>query len=123
MKNREALKERILREPMPNRFGELAAALARFATVSAKYPERPDIVVQLLNEPLCYAECLATDSAVPLQAELSEMYSRLVEWERDWQQINANEIQRRTVIKQVREWSEQMLDASGLVEERMREVA
>ena len=123
MKNREALKERILREPMPNRFGELAAALARFATVSAKYPERPDIVVQLLNEPLCYAECLTTDSTAPLQVELSEMYSRLIEWERDWQQINANEIQRRTVIKQVREWSEQMLDASGLVEERLREVA
>ena len=122
MKNREAFKERFLREPMPNRLGELAAALARLATFSTQNPARADLSVQLFTEPLCYAEWTAPEAPSQWQAELLVIHCSLVEWQRDWLQINANEIQRRTIIKQVREWSERMLDASGLVERR-REVA
>ena len=74
-------------------------------------------------EPLCYADWTAPEATPQLQAKLTAIHHCLVEWQRDWRQINANAIQRRTVIKQVREWSEQILDASGLVEERLREVA
>ncbi len=123
MKNREARKLDYLKLPRSHQLGELAVALSLFASVAAPHKERPDITQHLFVEPLCYAEWLIPEVNSQLQADIKTIHASLQEWQRNWVQINANEIQRRTVIKQVREWSEQMLDASGLVEERLREVA
>lgn len=123
MNNREARKTRFLKRPMSHKLGELAAALSTFAWFITQHPDRPDLMQIAMGEPSCYAEWLVPEVNTQLQAEIAAIHTSLQEWQRDWLQINANEIQRRTVIKQVREWSEQMLDASGLVEERLREVA
>lgn len=122
MNNREARKLHFLARPASHQLGELAAALSLVASVAAEHPDRPDITQKLLDEPICYAEWLVPEVNTQLQAEIAAIHTSLQEWQRDWLQINANEIQRRTIIKQVREWSERMLDASGLVERR-REVA
>jgi hypothetical protein len=88
-----------------------------------QHPDRPDLTQKAMDEPSAYAEWLIPEVSPQLQAEITEIHLQLQEWQGNWLPINANEIQRRTVIKQVREWSERMLDASGLVEERLREVA
>lgn len=123
MKNREACKLDYLKLPRSHQLGEFAVALSLFASVAAPHAERPDLTQHFFVEPLCYAEWLMPEVNSQLQADIKTIYAALQEWQRNWLQINANEIQRHTVIKQVREWSEQMLDASGLVEERLREVA
>ena len=123
MNNRETRKQNYLKIPKSHQLGELAAALSLFATVAGQHQEHPDITQKLFDEPICYAEWLTPEIDSPIKAELATIRSSLQEWQRDWFAINANEIQRRTVIKQMREWSEQMLAASGVVEERLREVA
>ncbi len=123
MNKREAQKLDFQRIPKSQQLGELAVALATFASFATQILDRPDITQQLFNEPICYAEWLVPEVNTQLKAEIAAIHTSLQGWQRDWLQINANEIQRRTVIKQVREWSEQILDASGLVEERLREVA
>lgn len=123
MKKSEARKLAFQRLPKSHQLGELASALATFASFATQILDRPDRTQYLFNEPLCYAEWLIPEVNTQLQAEITEIHTCLQSWQGDWLQINANDIQRRTVIKQVREWSERMLDASGLVEERLREVA
>ena len=123
MNKREARKLDFQRLPKSHQLGELASALATFASFATQILDRPDRTQHLFNEPLCYAEWLIPEVNTQLQAEIAAIHTSLQEWQRDWLQINTNEILRHTVIKQVREWSEQMLDASGLVEERLREVA
>ena len=103
MNNREAWKPRYLAMPNSHQLGELAVALSLFASVAAQHAERPDITQQLFNEPICYAEWLVPEVNTQLKAEIAAIHTSLQGWQRDWLQINANEIQRRTVIKQVRE--------------------
>ncbi len=122
MNNREALRERFLREPVPTRLGELAAALARFASFSGTHADYTEVSVRLLDEPLCYTEWTMPELDSQLQAELSEIQACLTEWQGKWESINANELQKRMVIRQAREWSELLLKASGLLHS-VREVA
>lgn len=123
MNNREARKVNFLKRPMPHELGELAAALSMLVWFITQHPDRPDLTQQAMDEPSAYAEWLIPQVSPQLQSEITEIYTSLQEWQRDWLQINANEIQQRTISKQLREWSDRMLDASGLVEERLREVA
>ncbi len=122
MNNREARKASFLKIPMPHQLGELAAALSLLVWFITQHPERPDLTQIAMNEPSAYAEWLIPQVGSPLQAEVTEIYSSLQKWQRDWLQINANEVQQRTIGKQVREWSDRMLEASGLLQE-VKEVA
>jgi hypothetical protein len=108
---------------MPHQLGELAAALSMLVWFITEHPDRPDLTQIAMDEPSDYAEWLIPQAGSPLRDEITEIHGSLQEWQLDWLQINANEIQRRTISKQVREWSDRMLDASGLVEERLRDVA
>ncbi len=122
MNNREALRERFLREPIPTRLGELAAVLAHFASFSGTHAGYTEVFVRLLDEPLCYTEWTMPELDSQLQAELSEIQACLTEWQCKWESINANDLQKRMVIRQAREWSELLLKASGLLHS-VREVA
>ncbi|HEX4949545.1 MAG TPA: hypothetical protein VFZ34_22910 [Blastocatellia bacterium] len=122
MNSREARKIDFLKRPMPHQLGELAAALSLLVWFITQHPDRPDLTQIAMDEPSAYAEWLIPQVSSPLQTEITKIYASLQEWQRDWIQINANEVQRRTISKQVREWSDRILDASGLVEPR-REVA
>ena len=92
MNNREARKLDFLRRPRSHQIGELAVALATFASFTTQQPDRPDITQQLLNEPICYAEWLVPEVNTQLKAEIAAIHTSLQEWQRDWFQINANEI-------------------------------
>lgn len=69
MNNKEKLRERFLRDPLPRRLGGLAATLGRISS-SARKSTEPTIVANLLDEAKHLIEWTAADTPPETAAEL-----------------------------------------------------
>ena len=107
----DAIRSRYLRDPLPVRLGGLAADLARIASF-AGHPGHKDIIASLLEEGKWFAEWAAADAPLEIQAELAEVQVLLAVWQRRWLRGEVEPL----VPEQAKQWSDRLLQLSGLIE-------
>ena len=115
MTDREAIRERYLRDDLPVRLGGLAANLARVGSFS-RNPAHRDVVESLLEESKFLIEWTASDAELNVQAELVELQLVLARWQLTWLSIWVDASRRTDVADQARAWSRRVLEMSGLME-------
>jgi hypothetical protein len=113
MINKEKLRERFLRDPLPRRLGGLAATLGRISS-SARNATDPKIVSNLLDEAKHLIEWTAADTEPETAAELVQMQTLLTLWQKAWAEASQNPYQRLLLSIQAKNWSDKAIDFSGL---------
>ena len=114
MPNKEKLRERFLRDPLPRRLGGLAATLGRISSVARKSSD-PANVARLLVEAKYLIEWTAADAEPEIAAELVSMQTLINLWLRVWDNASKNKDQRTLLSVQAKQWSDRALDFSGLL--------
>ena len=114
MTNRNKLRERFLRDPLPRRLGGLASTLGRISS-SARKSTDPNMVSDLLDEAKCLIEWTAADAEPETAAELVRMQTMISLWQRAWKEASQNPKQRILLSVQAKDWSDKVVDFSGLV--------
>lgn len=115
IKNLESVKERYLRDSLPVRLGGLAANLARVSSF-AENPKNQNAVSGIIRESEFFIEWTAPDAVLDIQVKLVELQRQLGWWHDNWPDISHDKNKLKQVIQQFKEWSEQILKLSGLVE-------
>jgi hypothetical protein len=114
MINKEKLRERFLRDPLPRRLGGLAATLGRISS-SARNSTDPTHVANLLDEARHLIEWTAADTTPETAAELVRMQTLLTLWQKAWTDASQNPQQRLLLSVQAKVWSDKAVEFSGLV--------
>jgi hypothetical protein len=114
MRNWAAIRERYLRDSLPIRLGGLAANLARIKSFS-DHPDHRNVIESLLDESKFFIEWTAPETGIDLQVELVALQLQLACWQRSWQDIWTDPLQRAAVGEQAQTWSERVLKRSGLL--------
>ena len=114
MINKEKLRERFLRDPLPRRLGGLAATLGRISSAARKSTD-PNVVSNLLDEAKHLIEWTAADTEPETAAELVRMQTLLTIWQKAWTVASQNPQQRLLLSVQAKDWSDKAVDFSGLV--------
>ena len=114
MTNKEKLRERFLRDPLPRRLGGLAATFGRISS-SARKSNDPNIVSSLLDEAKHLIEWTAADTEPETAAELVQIQTMISLWQRAWTEASRNPQQRLLLSVQAKDWSDKAIDFSGLV--------
>ncbi|MEO8355477.1 MAG: hypothetical protein ABI621_06165 [Chloroflexota bacterium] len=114
MNNKEKLRERFLRDPLPRRLGGLAATLGRLSS-SARKSTGPNIVSNLLDEAKHLIEWTAADTEPETAAELVRMQTMISLWQHAWREASQNPQQRLLLSLQAKDWSDRAVEFSGLV--------
>ncbi|HSL42753.1 MAG TPA: hypothetical protein VK897_04925 [Anaerolineales bacterium] len=114
MTNKEKLRERFLRDPLPRRLGGLAATLGRISS-SARNSTDPTVVSNLLDEAKHLIEWTVADTEPETAAELVRMQTMITLWQRAWSEASQNSKQRLLLSVQAKDWSDKAVDFSGLV--------
>jgi hypothetical protein len=113
MPNKEKLRERFLRDPLPRRLDGLAATLGRISSVARKSSD-PTNVTRLLQEAKYMIEWTAADTEPEIAAELVSMQRLLNLRLRTWDNTSQYKEQRTLLSVQSKHWSDRALDFSGL---------
>ena len=111
--NKEKLRERYLRDPLPRRLGGLAATFGRISS-SARESSDSMTVARLLEEAKYLIEWTAADTEPEIAAELVSMQTLVNLWLRVWDKTCQNKEQRTLLSVQAKHWSDRALDFSGL---------
>ncbi len=114
MKNKEKLKERFLRDPLPLRLGALSATLGRISS-SARNSNNPEVVTDLLDEAKYLIEWTAAEAKIETAAELVRMQRLITLWLSAWHENNKSHSQRVLLSVQAKNWSDKAVDFSGLL--------
>jgi hypothetical protein len=114
MTNKEKLRERFLRDPLPRRLGGLAATLGRISS-SARNSTDPTNTANLLDEAKHLIEWTAAEVEPEAAAELVQMQTMISLWQHAWAEASQNPMQRILLSVQAKEWSDKAVDFSGLV--------
>lgn len=114
MKDWNAKKERYLQDDLSKRLGNLAVNLARIESLSNN-SVNGDLVKSLVEESKFFIEWVATDIDLDKAADLIEFQIQLAKWQLTWAEVWANPTERMNVAKQAHNWSESLLDISGLI--------
>jgi hypothetical protein len=114
MTNKEKLRERFLRDPLPRRLGGLAATLGRISS-SARRSTDPKVVFNLLDEAKHLIEWTAAETEPETAAELVRIQVMISLWQRAWDEAGPNHQQRLLLSVQAKEWSDKAIDFSGLI--------
>jgi hypothetical protein len=114
MTNKEKLRQRFLRDPLPIRLGGLAATLARISS-NARQAGSPAIVLDLLDEARHLIEWTAADAAPEIAADLVQTQRLLTLWQKAWIKASADIHQRALLSVQAKDWSDKALQYSGLL--------
>lgn len=115
MINKEKLRQRFLRDSLPRRLGGLSATLARISS-SARDAENPQIVLDLIDESRHLIEWTAAETEPEIAAELAQTQRMLTLWQKAWGQGNPNKSLRILLATQTKDWSDKVLEYSGLLE-------
>ena len=113
MTNKEKLRERFLRDPLPRRLGGLAATFGRISS-SARKSTDPNIVSNLLDEAKHLIEWTAADTEPETAAELVRIQTMIALWQRVWTEASQSSKQRLLLSVQAKDWSDKAVDFSGL---------
>jgi len=112
--NKEKLRERFLRDPLPRRLGGLAVTLGRISSVARKSSD-PTNVTRLLEEAKSLIEWTAAEAEPEIAAELVSMQTLLNLWLKAWGEASQHKAQRTLLSVQAKHWSDKAMDFSGLL--------
>ncbi|MFN0112115.1 MAG: hypothetical protein ACKVZH_24900 [Blastocatellia bacterium] len=110
----EKLRERFLRDPLPVRLGELSSGLSGVKYI-ADQTASEKIAIFFLKEPELYLEWGFPDADSALQVELAEIRQLIAQLRENWQSVWESPAERVAVGASFEEWSQKMLDRSGLL--------
>lgn len=113
MTDKEKLRERFLRDPLPRRLGGLAATFGRISS-SARRSTDPSVVSNLLDEAKHLIEWTAAETEPETAAELVRIQAMICLWQRAWTEASQNSKQRLLLSMQAKDWSDKAVDFSGL---------
>ncbi len=113
MKNKDKLRERFLRDPLPVQLGSLEATLARISS-SARHADDPAIVARHLEEAKYLIEWSAAEAEPETAARLVQIQRFITLWQKAW--ASADVYQRVLLSLQAKEWADETLEAAGLLE-------
>jgi hypothetical protein len=114
MVDKEKLRRRFLRDPLPVRLGGLSATLGRISS-SARASESPAVVADLLDEAKHLIEWTAADAEPQAASELVQIQRLIVLWQKAWGTASSDKTQRILLSAQAKTWSDKALEVSGLV--------
>lgn len=114
IQNKEKLRERFLRDPLPRRLGGLSATLGRISS-SARNSTDSAVVKNLLEEAKYLIEWTAADTVPETAAELVSMQTVITLWIKAWDATSHEKIQHTLLSVQAKQWSDRALDLSGLL--------
>lgn len=114
MIDRERLRTRFMRDPLPRRLGGLAATLGRISS-SARNSSDPTIVSDLMNEARWLIEWTAAETEPEAAAELVRIQILLTVWQKAWDTASQNPHERLLLSLQAKDWSDKAVGFSGLV--------
>jgi hypothetical protein len=114
MMDKEKLRARFLRDPLPRRLGGLAATFGRISS-SARNSTDPVLVSNLLDEAKHLIEWTAAETEPETAAELVHIQTLISLWQRAWAEASQNPQQRTLLSVQAKDWSDKAVDFSGLV--------
>ena len=114
MKNKEKLYQRFMRDPLPRRLGGISATLGRVSS-SARQSTDPMQVAILLDEAKHLIEWTASETAPEIGSALVDIQRLIVLWQKAWTRMDATPEQRILLATQTKQWSDQVLEFSGLV--------
>jgi hypothetical protein len=114
MNNLAERKERYLRDSVPVRLGGLAANLARVKSFSKNAANR-EAVFDLFEESKHFIEWTAIEAEIETAGKLVELQIQIAVWQRQWQKIWNDEESRNFVALSSADWSETVLERSGLL--------
>ncbi len=104
----QALKERFAKDPVPLRWGGIASDLLRISSMA--HAERLDVPAfrDVLNETKLFTEWIAPDVEPEAQTTILSLQRSLATWS------PGGSLPAADLEEQAREWSEKILDLSGL---------
>jgi hypothetical protein len=111
--NKEKLRARFLRDPLPRRLGGLAATFGRISS-SARNSTDPLIVANLLDEAKHLIEWTAAETEPETAAELVRIQTLISLWQRAWTEASQNPQQRTLLSALAKDWADKAVDFSGL---------
>ena len=114
IQNKEKLRQRFLRDPLPQRLGGLAATFGRISSVARKSSD-PENVTRLLEEGKYFIEWTAADAEPEVAAELVSIQTLVSLWLKSWEKTNQTKEQRTLLSFQAKLWSDRAMDFSGLL--------
>lgn len=108
------LRSRYLYDPISVRFGGLAANLARLASFS-KHDSHQEVVLATLQESKWFIEWTAAEMDIQETSELVRLQIQLALWELQSHKEWNNENWRVGLVSKSQEWSQRILEMSGLL--------
>ena len=117
MRVSDKIRKRYMRDETPVRLGGIAANLARIHSFSQNTQNR-DVVEPILNESRYFIEW-ATPYVEKLEQQvvLIDLQRMLTHWQHTWKNLWENEQERAAMIADANQWSNQVLEMSGLLQE------
>lgn len=111
------IRERYLRDNLPIRLGGLASNLAR---ISGCFMDgrRQEVAQTCIEESKWFIEWTITEFEPDTAAQLDQLQHALSVWQLKQYDIYNDRGQCQQVGKQAREWSDRLLDLSGLLDDR-----
>ncbi len=113
MKNRTITQESFLQGDVKTRLGRLANNLERIQLLCHHALDR-EVSEQLLEESKFFIEWTATEVDIDTAAELVAIQIQLARWQRNWKDVWENSILRMQISSQASQWSERVMELSGL---------
>lgn len=108
MRNRECIRERYLRDALPQRLAGLAADLGRVAS-SARHATGGAAAAAMLEESQYLIEWTAADALVEVAEELVNLQALLALWRRAWPEAQHSPLQRSLLAVQAKQWADQVM--------------
>ena len=96
------------------RLGAIAANLSRIKSFSVNDASR-ETVASLIDESKMFIEWTAAQAEIHTAEKLVELQIQLARWQLTWDGIWADGIKRRQVAEKSADWSQQVLEISGLL--------
>ncbi|MFZ4661318.1 MAG: hypothetical protein ACOYNY_30185 [Caldilineaceae bacterium] len=116
MRDRSKLRERFLRDRVAIQLGNIASNLGRIDSFITTEMEQPAIT-DLFDETKVMIDWAAPSATLEQQFILIELQRSLVRWRFAWDSIAQDASQRAGVAGKAREWSDQLITISGLLDE------
>jgi len=114
MKDWTKIQERYLRDDLSVRLGGLAANLSRIKSF-ANNEKNKSLVESLIDESKHFIEWTARDLEIETAAKLVELQVQLALWQIKLDDVWLDIDQRKKISEQSNTWSQQILQASGLL--------
>jgi hypothetical protein len=114
MKDRSQIRERYMHDDLPVRLGGLAANLSRIKSFSANEASQA-VVESLIDESKMFIEWTAAQAKIDTAEKLIELQVQLALWQLQWKTIWSDPLKRKQVAEESANWSQQVLELSGLL--------